>query len=128
MNIKILLVLLFLIILSIILYNYNCKENFIWNIPTRFYPSYDIRDYLNSEYYFLHNGRIYNNRYLNLDNYPNLFYYLPYYNNGMIYYANGSYTYNDYLKYYPDLPIFYQVPKSNIDWLGLRNNGILKKN
>lgn len=104
----------------------NNKEHFyLWNLPTRWTrPIYDIRGYPPYSWYFIHNGKLYDNRYIDLRKYPELYYYLPYYNNGMIYMANGKYTYNMFAKQF-NLPILYQIPYDNIDWIGLVNNGII---
>ena len=108
------------------------KEDFYyWNIPTRWpKPIYDIRgdplfSYMPNNYYFLHRGRIYNSDYIDLVRYPDLYYYMPYYNNGMIYTANGSYKYDQFAQYY-NLPILYPIQYNMIDWTGLINNGILR--
>jgi hypothetical protein len=120
-----------IIILNIVYCNLNEKFN-VWNIPTRWpYPLYDIRGYPqilpDQSYYFLHRGKLYNSKYIDISLYPELYYYLPYYYNGMIYTASGSYNYDQFAKYY-DMPILYQIPGSTIDWLGLVNNGIIKVN
>lgn len=109
----------------------NVKEMFyLWNIPTRWPRStYDLRGYpydINN-YHFIHRGKIFNSNYLNLNKYPDLWYYLPYYNNGMIYTSTGSYEYDQFTNLYPNFPILYNVPYTIIDWVGLINNGIVKK-
>jgi len=124
---KVWFVLLCLIMISFIcLCNSNNSEHFyLWNIPTRWNrPIYDIRGYPSYSWYFIHNGRIYDNKYIDMDKYRELYYYLPYYNNGMIYMANGKYTYNAFAKKY-NLPILYYPTYDTIDWIGLINNGII---
>lgn len=112
--------------------NKSIKEDFYyWNIPTRWpRPIYDIRgdpalSYMPASYYFLHNNKIYDNQYIDIARYPELYYYLPYYNNGMIYTANGAYSYDQFTQY-NNIPIIYPIQYNNIDWVGLINNGIIR--
>jgi hypothetical protein len=132
-NNKIFLIIFILFILCLICKSCDNREHFyLWNIPTRWNkPIYDIRGYpwLSEQripWVFIHNGRVYDSKYIDINKYPDLYYYLPYYNNGMIYMANGKYTYNTFSKYY-NLPILYQIPYDNIDWIGLVNNGIINQ-
>ena len=119
-NIWLLLAILFLI-LYLVKENENVECFYAWNIPTRWNTlPYDIRRH---PYYFIHNGNIYSDKYLNLRAYPELSYYLPYYNNGMIYTAEGKYKYDQFSRHYPNFPILY--PYSSIDWMGLVNNGLV---
>lgn len=102
-----------------------------FNIPTRWpLPLYDLRGYPHNHnnYFFLHKGRLLNNKYLNLSSYSDLYYYLPYYNNGMIFTADGQYTYDQFASLYPNIPIIYYTPQYAIDWYGLINNGLLNIN
>ena len=117
---------LLIAILLFIIYFIRKKEDFYtWNIPTR-WPKlpYDIRGY---PYYYIHRGQLYTNNYLNLELYPEVQYYIPYYNNGMIYTANGNYTADEFAHLYPNYPILYPTYEYPIDWLGLARNGLLKK-
>ena len=103
--------------------NDSVEDFYVWNIPTR-WPKlpYDIRNY---PYYYLHRGKIFSSNYINLDLYPEVQYYLPYYNNGMIYTASGNYTYDSFSKMYPNYPIIYPTYEYPIDWIGMRRNGII---
>lgn len=117
-------------IIFLIIYHFSqctTKENFaIWNIPTRWpQPLYDIRGYPSNNYYFIHKGNLWNSDYLNMNLYPDLYYYLPYWHNGMIYTAEGKYSYEKYANLYPNMPIFYG-PESYIDWYGLANSGAIR--
>lgn len=110
--------------------NTNTEHFYFWNIPTKINRSlYDIRGYpiTNGIYYFIHRGKLYNNRYIDYNKYSNLYMYLPYYHNGMIYMANGRYTYDKFIEKY-DMPILYPVSYDVIDWYGLINNGIIDLN
>jgi len=129
-NYKLASIFLILIIISFtsLFVSSNINEHFIWNIPTRWNNYiYDIRGYPRSypydNYYFIHNGKLFNNNYINLNTNPNLWNWLPYYNNGMIYSATGSYKFDEFSKYYPNYPIIY--PTQVIDWQGLANNGLI---
>jgi hypothetical protein len=108
--------------------NEKNKEYFyVWNLPTRWNrPIYDIRGYPNTfkNYVFLHRGKVYSNDYIDMYRYPELYNYMPYYYNGMIYTANGNYKYDTYSKYF-DFPIIYYTRSNYIDWMGLINNGII---
>ena len=124
-----------LFILLFVLFNKSSliEGFFLWNIPTRgIRPIYDIRGYpwTGGNYYFLHNGNIFNNKYVDQSKFTNLglqFYdYYPLYLNGMIYNANGSYTYDQFMKLYGNIPILYPISYDAIDWRGLYNNGIIK--
>jgi hypothetical protein len=66
-------ILAIIIILIIIYHKSNIFENFFWNYPTRFYPSYDLRGYYGLFPY----------------NYPFFPYISPYY-----YGASGQYYYD----------------------------------
>lgn len=94
-------------------YNYN----YPFNYPTRYYN-------------YIYNNRMYNYNFINSPLYPltmpELFKYIPYYNNGMIYTSDGSYTIDQYSLLYPNYPIIYNIPSQGIDWLSLINNGIIK--
>ena len=107
-------------------FNNNIEPFYLWNIPTRWNrPIYDIRGYPKYSWYFIHNGILYDSRYIDIDKYKELYYHLPYYNNGMIYMANGKYSYNNFAKYF-NMPIIYHTQYDAIDWVGLVNNGIIK--
>lgn len=123
--------LLLISIVFLILYylSSHTTENFyLWNIPTRWpRPLYDIRGYPEtySNYYFLHRGYLWNNGYLNMNRYPYLYHYMPYWYNGMIYTADGSYTYDRFFRLYPNIPIMYYPGDAGIDWYGLANSGVI---
>jgi len=125
--------LLITILILIIYYKFsNTTEKFhVWNIPTRWSrPIYDIRGYPNTynDYYFLHRGYVWNNNYLNLTRFPYLYDYLPYWSNGMIYTADGSYSYDKFINLYPQMPIIYYPDNNFIDWYGLANSGVISIN
>jgi len=133
MKIKIFWIVLAIIIFFILKRNKVFEGFFLWNIPTRgLRPIYDIRGYpwSTNDYYFLHNGAVFNKKYIDTSKFTNLglpFYdYYPYYFNGMIYNANGSYTYDQFMKSYGNIPILYPISYDAIDWRGLYNNGIIK--
>lgn len=117
---------LFFLILFVFYQGNKIQEDFyLWNIPTRFPRSiYDIRGYPN-DYVFIHRGKVFNSNYIDFMRYPELYNYIPYYNNGMIYTTTGLYNYDQFARHY-DIPILYQIPYNNIDWLGLVNNGMIK--
>ena len=109
-------------------FNNDIEPFYLWNIPTRWNrPIYDIRDYKKNSWYFIHNGKLYDSKYIDINKYQELYNYLPYYNNGMIYMANGKYSYNTFAKHF-NMPILYNTPYNSIDWIGLVNNGIINTN
>jgi len=131
---KILFYLIISLVLLVLFYKKNTIENFfLWNIPTRVrQPIYDIRGYpwLDNNFFYLHNGTIFNNNYIDTSKFNNLglsiYDYMPYYSNGMIYNTDGSYKYDEFMKLYGNIPILYPISGDFIDWRGLINNGIIK--